>query len=218
MVDNRIQYGFRWSQAANGGRPCPSGIECFIDTGEAFSVNGGTSNVNLGPGDLVRRKASGGMEQADGTEGAGGAEPAYGVVIATRHYWDGTKMVIQPTIPSNIAYGTKLTRQTKIIVVPAEAGRWEVDCDDTSIGATEAAYQAAVGLNVDHILDDFSVNGIPRLGVRLDASTAATLNTLHWRIVGISPTENNQDFSGNYVKLWVEANIAQSPRDSKTGV
>lgn len=215
MADNSVQYGFKWSVAYNG-KPCPSPIEMFVDTAESFDVSGGGANCDIGAGDLVRIKSTGGLEQADGTEAT--AQAAFGVVVgvSSRGYWDGSVMKPSSTLPSDVAWGTLLERQSRLLVVPVDAGVWECIVDEATTATTEAAYQAFVGENVDHVLTGATANG--RLTPKLDISTHATTSTLIWRIVGISPTAANQDFSGANVRLLVRPNVAQLPWSSATGV
>lgn len=216
MADNTQRYGFRWSTAANGGRPMPSPEEVIVASAESFDVNGGASNVAIGPGDVVRRKSTGGVGQCDGAEGGGGAlSPAF-IVVGIKPYWDGTKMVYNTVLPSDTTYGTVLERQTKLLVVPVEAGNWEIDCDDAATATTEAAYQAFIGEYCDHRHDVTSTN--TRFYPRLDISTHNTTSTLLWRIVGISKTLENQDYSGNYVKLIVYPNVIQNKTAGLTGI
>lgn len=217
MADNRQCYGWRWSVSANG-RPHPNPIEVIVATGESFDINGGASNVGVGPGDIVRLKSTGGIELAEGAEGAGGAESPYAVVVGVQPYWDAanSRMTYGNVLPSDVAWGTKLERQSKLLVVPVEWGLWEVDCDEATTATTKAAYQAFIGENCDHRHDVTSTNTRPT--PRLDISTHNTTNTLIWRIVGISPTQDNQDFSGNYVKLIVAANVVQGKSAGVAGV
>ena len=215
MSDNRVMYGVRWSVAANGGRACPTGIECFVENAQSFDVNGGAANVAIGPGDLVSREASGGMILTDGKETT--PTDPYGVVIKVEPYWDGSKMVFGTTLPSDTTYGTVLERQSKLIVVPITAGVWEIDCDAKHSTATLAGYQLLIGNNCEFINSDYSLNGTARPAPELDISEVAT-TALGFRIVGISKTMHNQDFTGDNVKLLVEANTAQAPWTSTTGV
>lgn len=215
MADNRQEYGFRWSVAANG-RPLPNPFEMIVPSATSFDVNGGASNVALGPGDPVILLSTGGVDLCDGAEGAGGALAPYGIVVGVGPYWDGTKMARGTTLPSDTTYGSVLERQSKVLVVPFDAGIWEIDCDDASTATTLAAYQAFIGENANYRFD--TTSGNTRAYPRLDISTHADTSTLVCNIVGISPTLNNQDFSGNYVKLLVRANVVQLKSAGVTGV
>lgn len=212
MADNRVEYGFRWSTAYNG-YPMPMPLEFTIADDESFDVSGGASKVKLGPGDPVRIQSDGHLDLAAGNETT--AEGAFGIVIGVKPYWDGDFMQPSNTIPSDVSYDTNLARQTKVHVVPVTAGAWEVDVDDSSTATTQSAYQAFVGENADHILTGSTDND--RAYPKLDISTHATTSSLIWRILKISPTLNNEDFSGANVKLVVIPNVAQSPAFSATG-
>lgn len=216
MADNPIRYGLRWSPL--NGTDCPNPIEIPVPTSQSFDVNGGASNVNLGPGDIVRLDNTGGADLCDGVEGAGGALAPYGVVVGVKPYWNAStgRMEFSDTLPSDVAWGTNLARQSKILVVPIELGYWDCDCDDAVTATTEAAYQTLVGLNID--VRHAGASGELRANPRLDVSAANTNNTFVFRIVRVSPTQENQDFSGNYVKLTVMANLFQRPPSNITGL
>jgi hypothetical protein len=219
MADNVQKYGIRWAKGYNGGRDVPQPVECFVASGQAFNINGGSSGINLSIGDPVTRLASGAVTLCDGSEGASGGVAIYGIVVGIQPYYDstiGNSGALRPSnvLPSSIAYGTNLERQSKVLVVPVGNDVFEVDCDDAVTATTEAAYQALIGNNADHALTTAtSTKAYPRL----DISSAGTA-TAQWRIVGISKTADNQDFSGNYVKLLVICNEPQDPSASATGI
>jgi len=211
MADNRQSYGFRFA-GARYGRDVPTNVECIVATGQTFAVNGGTSGVTLGPGDPVIRLSTGGVTLCDGAEGAGGALTPYGVVMAVLPYYDAAsgRMTPTETLPSGVAWGTNLERQSKVLVCPMEMAYWELDCDDAVTATTEAAYQAFNGENCDYRLNGGIVptaNPQNRAHPRLDISAHATTNSLKFRIVRVSHTKDNVDFTGNYVKMIVELNI-----------
>ena len=209
MADNRAQYGFRWYRALNGGKAMPAPEKMIVATGTSFDVSGGASNVELRVGDPVIKLSTGGVTLCNGAENGATVVGPYGIVVGVGPYWDGSKMVWKKSLPSDISWGTNLARQSTVHVVPVTAGIWEIDCDDATSATTEAAYQAFIGENADFVLAGAS--GATYATPRLDISTHATTGSLVWRIVGVSPTAMNQDFSGNYVKLLVRANLAQDP-------
>ena len=214
MADNATYYGFRWSTAHNG-RPCPQPERYRVSSGETFAV--GASAKKLGPGDLVRLKSDGTVEQCDGTEGGGGTEVPYGVVIGIERVYDSTlgqsgNMAPKNFIDSGATYPSR-EMANYVLAVPVSMGTWEVEADDNTTATTEAAYEAMIGENVDHILE----GGDGRLSPRLDVSTRGTGNTLMWRVVGISTNLRNQDFSGANVALLVRANRSQESWSSPTG-
>lgn len=179
----------------------------IVATAESFDVSSGPSNVALGPGDPVKLLSTGGVTLCEGNETT--AIAPYGIVVAVGKYWDGTKMVQGSTLPSDTSWGTILDRQSTVYVIPFVAGIWEIDCDDATTATTEAAYQALINENADYKLSGAS--GETRAKPRLDISTHATTNSLTCRIFGISGTMYNQDFTGNYVKVLVRANLAMHP-------
>lgn len=213
MADNRVEYGFRWSTSYNGSA-MPPPIEVTVASGKAFSVTGGASNVDLGAGDPVKRESDGHVTLCEGNETTPAAP--YAIVMGVDAHWDGTVMKRDTILPSNITYGSNLSRQSKLLVVPVTAGAWEIDVDDSTTATDLSSYQAFIGENVDHILTGAS--GDSRAKPQLDISTHATTATLHWRLIAVSKTVNNEDFSGANVKLIVRPNVAQDPAYNATGV
>lgn len=209
MADNRVAYGFRWALAANGGKPMPTPMEFPVITSQAFNINGGAQGVSLRPGDPVRLLSTGGVTLCDGSEGAGGSLAPFGIVVGIAPYYDVVKgvMVRGNALPSAVAWGTNLANQSKVYVVPIEAGIWEIDVDEATSVTTEALYQACVGENCDYTLT--GVSGATAASPKLDISTHATTSTLTMNIMGVSKTLDNQDFTGLNVKLYVRANVIQ---------
>ena len=213
MADNRPKYGLRWF--AGNPSPMPVPHEFHIATGTNFTVT--AVNYALGPGDPVIALAAGGVTVALATE------TGYGVCVGignTGKLFNATKGLMEPssTVPSGVAYGTNLERQTKVLVVPLKPDQlWECDCDDATTATTLAAYQALSHSNVDLTLAVSGVAGT-RLNPRIDISTTNTTNTLTWRIVKVSTTMENQDFSGNFVKLLITPNLTQWAPWATTGL
>ncbi len=217
MADNAIKYGFRWFSAIDGSKNMPQPEEVIVASGASFDVNGGAQNVSLRIGDPVTRISTGGVTLCDGSEGAGGGVALYGIVVGVLPYYDSTRGQMTPSnaLPDNVVYSSNLERQSKVLVVRAEAGLWEIDCDDTAAAYdTLAEYQAFQGENCDHILTGAS--GETSAKPRLDISGHGTA-TAQWRLVRVSPTAANQDFAGNYVKFVVRVNECQAPGFVATG-
>lgn len=207
MADNMQKYGFRWSKQYNSG-PMPNPIRVPVATGQNFVVS--AANYSLGAGDVCLIETTGMLDISLATEGV------YGVVVAVEPYWDGSVMRPSNLLPSGVSYGTNLSRQSNLLVVPAHLGLWEVDCDDAVTATTEAAYQALVFENADH---SHTPNATTlRVHPRLDISDHKTA-TAQWRIMGISGDVANKDFSGNYVKVVVAVNETQfGPAYTGTGI
>jgi hypothetical protein len=202
-MPNRTQYGFRLHKFLAGSGPHPEPLVGLIATGTNFDVNG-IGNSVLGPGDPITQLAGGTVTLCDGFEGAAGGEAVLGIVHAVLPYWDAANgvMVQKGTIPSGVAYGTNLTRQTKVLYFPAHWAQWEIDGDDAT-NATLAAWQLDIGTNFDHTLAAAVVGG--RLNPKLDVATHVA-TTAQWRMVGIGLTDENQDPTAANYKVIVEVN------------
>jgi len=203
MADNPALYGFRYHHTINGG-PRPTPIWHHVVTGQSFDVNGGQANAELTKGDVVRLNASGGVEQCDGDEDT--AESPYGVVVGVGPYWDGEVMRPTKALPSDVNWGTILARRSMVAVVPVEGVVWEVDVDDATTATTRAAYDLLIMLNVEMVNSGAASQTPARLAPKINISTAATTNTFFWKIIGVSETAKNQDFSGANVKILVQSN------------
>lgn len=214
MADNLHYRGFKWSFAANGGRPAPAVMWVPLASGYTFTINGGAVPLDLSPGMPVTRLSTGYWSHAAGNEAAGNnGAPVDGIVAEIGPYYDGTAMIRNNKFPSGQGvYGTNFERQTMIGIVDAAAGYWEVDCDDKTTATTYAAYLAFLGENADHRFVD-QANG----DCMLDISTHGTA-TAQWRIEYISKAASNVSFADSYVKLVVRVNESHNPPFTATGV
>lgn len=215
MADNSKGLpGFKWSVGANGGRSQPSPRRVPVASGYTGAINGGTT-IDINIGDPVRRLSTGMFAHAAGFEAAANAaETVWGICVAIAPYFDGTVITPGNKLPANTVYSTNLERQSFIYVIPAEAGLWEIDCDDKTTATTFAAYQALVGENCDHT---FTIGSEPRTNCLLDISTHGTA-TAQWRIEDISLSMKNQDYSGSFVELIVAINEGQQSEFTATGI
>ncbi len=222
MVDNAKRYGFR-PYAVRGAGPAVGPVEVIVATGQDFDVNGGAQSVNLRSGDPVRRLAAGGINLADGAEGGGGALSVLGIMAAVseRGYFDssiGQNGAMRPSknLPSGIAWGTLIERQSRILMFDASAYTWACQVDDIVTATTEAAYQALIGSNMDHRLQ--APVGETSADPQLDVSTTGTSSALIWRVVGLSLNRANEDFAEDNVELLVNINVPQGAPYQGTGV
>jgi hypothetical protein len=215
MADNLKFPGFRWSQSANGGKAMPAPMRYPVATAYQGTINGG-SNIDINIGDPVKLLSTGYVAHSGGSESSGGnADNVFGIVVGIAPYWNGSVMTPSNVLPGGQgSYGTNFDRQSFVYVIPASAGTFEIDCDDSSTATTYAAYLALVGENTDHVL---TTGSEPKTNCMLDISLHGT-STAQWRIVQISTTAANQDFSGKFVKLWVQANEGQQSIYTATGV
>lgn len=208
MADNRLRLGFQWSRARNSGPP-PI-MRARVATGYD-GQNGNSDSVDMYPGDPINF-----VDAGHAALSAAGATIA-GIMMGVEQYWDGSALRSGKALPNQTAYGTILQRQSVILYTPADAGYWEVCCDDATTATTEAAYLALIQSNADHILTD---GYEPRSGALLDISTNtdASPGSAQWRIEDIAPSEENVDFSGNYVRLIVSVNECQTAPHNTTGL
>jgi hypothetical protein len=213
-MNNVHRYGFRWSVAANGGRPCPVPVERRVATAyAALADTGGTDYVDLNIGDPVGHLSTGYIELANA------GDLCWGIIVGVKQYWDGNKLVNGDRVPYATAYGTNLSRATIVYVVPVTAGVWEIDADENTTAATYAAYHALIGGNYPHTCPGLNVGETkPKADPYLDISEGATTAGLEWRLEAISPTLDNRDFSGENVKLLVSSNASQNAGVAATPV
>lgn len=211
MADNVKKYGFRWSISGNG-KPLPEPIEYVVADAYQATIDGGGTNVGLSIGDPVKQVSTGTVALAN----AGDA--IFGIIVGFGPRWDGYLM--QPTnyLPGATTGGGINERLSRVYVVPASLGLWEVDCDDKTTATTEAAYRALIHQTCDHACPgDTSNASFPKANPMLDISTQGT-GSAQWKIVRIGQTVENQDFSGLYVKLIVKVSETQESPWLATGV
>ncbi len=220
MADNVKQYGIRWSTGYNRNAQ-PNAVPMPVASAANFAVSGFGTNVNLNVGDPVRIAADGTVTLAGGSENGQTSQPIWGIVVGMggQGYFNGTRMVRAPYLPSGVTYGTALDRQSWVLVAPASQGFWEIDCDDIVSATTQLAYQAFVGENCDHQLAA-AVATAPLLSANpvLDISShnPATAG-LSFRIVNVSQNFANQDFAGQWVKMVVSVNDGAEPFFTNVG-
>jgi hypothetical protein len=206
MADNTYNYGFRWHSNLNGG-PCPKPIWYPVASG--YSAAPGGVSVGLRPGDWVK-------EVSDGTvQLAVAGDALLGVIAEIGPYYDTGQaaMVFGDSLPAGSGvYGSNLSRQSRVGVIPGNGVVWQAMCDDGSSITTEANFNAAVHENVDMI----NVPVDPKAHPLIDISTHETA-TRQLRIVGLL-RRPGVDYTGNYVPLLVTMNEGRLPPFSATGV
>lgn len=220
MADNVKQYGIRWSTGYNRSYQ-PAIVPMPVASAANFTVSGFGTNVNLNVGDPVKINTDGTVSLAGGNENGQTSQAIWGVVMGMggQGYFNGTRMVRSPYLPSGVTYGTSLDRQSWVLVAPISQGFWEIDCDDIVTATTQLGYQAFVGENCDHQLAA-AVATAPLLTANpvLDISShnPATAG-LSFRIVGVSQNAANQDFAGQWVKMVVSINDGAEPFFTNVG-
>lgn len=205
-MDNRAFYGYRFVK----GRSAPHLVPERKKVASAYQASTGVVNVPLRIGDPVSLVSTGTVGLTAVSSGV-----PYGVIVGIEPYWDGTKMVFGSSLPGATTPGTTvIDRFSYVMVMPFLGAVFEGDCDDATTFTTFAAYQDAIGENVD-----ISYSGVVSVGAypKLDISTNNTTNTLQLRILDVSPTVDNQDFAGANVKLYFTANLTSEAPILTTG-
>ena len=220
MADNVKQYGIRWATGYNR-NSAPSTVEMAVASAANFTVSGFGTNVNLNVGDPVKINTDGTVSLCGGNENGQTSQSMWGVVMGMggQGYFNGTRMVRSPFLPSGVTYGTSIDRQSKVLVAPVSQGFWEMDVDDIVTATTYLGYQAFIGENVDHRLAA-AVASAPLLTanpvINIASHNPATAG-LTFRIVGVSQNFSNQDYSGQWVKLIVSINDGAEPFFTNVG-
>lgn len=217
MADNAVKYGFRFARSryGSGGQDIQ---EAWVATAASFDVNGGASNVVLGEGDPLVQLSDGSVTLAVGSETTD-STTILGICVGIKQYYDtvrGVMTAMGPGVPSDLAWGTNLARQTRIYYTPIESAVWAIQVDDAVTATTEAAYQAFIGENCRMVLTGAS--GENRAKPKLDIATHATTNTFPFKIVGLGQTATNQDYSGANVELLVISNGTIASRNAILGI
>ncbi len=209
MADNNHQRGFRPFMGIGGVLP-PRPIKMAVASAYQ-GQNGGAQSIDLCIGDPVKRVSDGTVAHA-----AAGDVVIMGVVVGICPFWSASlgAMTFGDRLPGGTTYTTLLDRQSFVMVQPVNDMIFEVDCDDAVTATTFLTYQALIGENCDHA---YTVGSEPISDCNLDISDHKTA-TAQWRIVDISPTMNNRDFSGAFVKLLVTCNESTFPPFSTSGI
>lgn len=197
-MDNAARYGFRWSTSHNS-HPCPNPLRKYVADGYQAKADNTTSNVDLNIGDPVKILADGTCALANT------GEAVYGIILGFEPFWNGSAM--QPTnrLPGGTSGGGLFERKSAALVVPAKSGAWEADFVPATGAATQATFEAWIGENVDHVIvADVSNASAPKANPKLSGAHAAA--TAQWRFHAVSGTQDNVDFTGNYVKFIVVVN------------
>jgi hypothetical protein len=211
MADNRHKYGFRF-YATQSGAQRPAAFEGIIASAYAGDVGG---SVGVSIGDPVVRLADGTYELAQDTNTS---DRLYGVIVGIRGKVDANgKARPCSYLPSGTTYALEETT-SKVMIVPFSNHIWEID-HTGGAATTLAAYRALMGLNADFAYSrDTSNADKPRANPVIDLATADTTAALQFRLVDVSKTQENQDFSGANVKLLVQLNQGADPMLGTTGV
>jgi hypothetical protein len=219
-MDNIAMYGFRPYKGAGGMAAAMRTFRIPVASAYSSAVPVGTAGIGFRAGDPINQVTDGTAQQlvvSDGTP-TETTMKCLGVVVGIDPWFDSTigqtgAMRRADNLPSPApTYGTNFDRQSNILYVPAEGTVFEVDATGT-LPTTYAGYLALVGANVPLIYSAVAPKAFPRIDVTTPVTTAEQV-----RIVGVSPTMMNQDFSGLNVKLLVQFNLVQNAPANTTGV
>lgn len=206
MANNRKGYGFRWVGSMDGS--CyPKPLEFTVAS--AYQAQVAAENVDLNIGDPVTFNTGApgsGMIELAGT----GATPNiyWGVIVGFTNARVDANGKARPSsyLPGGTTWSTEANR-SKVLVVPFGRNIWEIDVTGNSASFdTLTEYRALQNRNVNLAYTrDVSNPDRPKAGPSVDVSTA-TDDTADFRVIQVSATQDNQDFSGNFVKLRVVVN------------
>lgn len=187
---NVSHNGFRWVYNRNApGAPPPVRI---LPVATAF-------NVALPRGYPVKIISDGTIEDADP------GDAVYGITDGVEQYYDGTVVRSGTSLPASISWGTNISRQSRVRVIPVRGQVFQVVADDNTTATTLAAYQAFVQENVEWAAGTASGD---EAGCVVDISGHAVTNTLSVRIEDV-PNRETQDFTSTGVVLHVSFNLIQ---------
>lgn len=219
MANNTHRYGFRWVGSLDGS--CyPKPQEFLVASGYHGQVS--ATDVDLNIGDPVQfnvgAPGSGFVELA-----ATGATPNifWGVIVGISNVKVGLPLLGRKfsRVPAGTTYATEQDT-TKVLVVPFGRNLWEIDVTgNTSSSDTLAEYRAMCNRNANMIYTlDTTDASKPKANPMIDVSTLSD-DTADFRIINVSKTALNQDYSGNFVKLIVCVNESgEAPYVTDPGV
>ena len=213
MSSNVHKYGFRFHRSLTG-RDNPDPLEYTVADAYQATKDAGGTNVDLNIGDPVKLVNDGTVALANTTD------LVYGIIVGVRQVYDSALGALKPfdRVPGGSTGGGLYERKTRVMVQPAKGVIWEIDANSAA-QSTEAAYETYIHNNVEHVCPgDTNVSGRPKADPMIDIANAATTAGLGWRIVGISKSRENRDFSTNYVKFLVVVNDSSEAGSAATNV
>lgn len=141
-------------------------------------------------------------------------DSVYGILDGVAQVYNATEGTVGPAgmYTATVTYGTNISRQTLVYVIPVRDQLFRATCDDATTFTTLLGYQDAVQENVEFVAG--SVTG-DQSGAVLDISTNNTTNTLSVRIENVPDTETT-NFAGTGVELEVSFNLIQDTASGST--
>jgi len=149
---------------------------------------------------------------SDGTVSAASAgDTLYGFFSHAVQYYDGTVVRGGGKLPVS-TYGSVLSRQSLVAVIPARGQIFRGYADDATTATTLSAFQAYVQENIEWVAGTAVGD---QSGALLDISTHATTNTLSLRIENI-PDIDLTDFTSVGVPIEFSVNLIQDTGSGST--
>ncbi len=197
MANNVHLYGFRW-HSSKSGMPQPKPIPLAYATGQN-DVDDGANSIQISAGDPLKLMSTGGVKVA-----LAGEDVSY-VAVGFTPVYNATSGVKEPSnrIPNATAWGTLENNRPYVLGVPVRGSYWEIDTNDAG-ATTYAGYVALINSNCTWAV---AGAGTPRKAdPMITSASAAVTAALGLRVVGVSGSTYNRDYTGLYVKLVVEFN------------
>lgn len=149
---------------------------------------------------------------SDGTiEVAASNDAIFGISDGVEQYYDGTVVRSGTALPASTAWGTNISRQSRVRVIPVRGQIFAIPVDENTTATTLTGYQAFVQENVDWAVGTASGD---EAGCQLDISTHAT-TAEDCRIEDV-PNRETQDFTSTGVVLHVSFNLIQDTASGST--
>ncbi len=140
-------------------------------------------------------------------------ETVYGVLDGVEQYYDGTVVRAGTALPAATAWGTNITRQSRVRVIPVRGQMFQVQVDDNTTATTLAGYQVFVGENAEFVA---GTNIGDESGAQLDISTHNPATATHTVRIEDVPSKESQDFTSTGVVLHVSFNLIQDTGSGST--
>ncbi len=211
---NRVSYGLNWENGGNG-IPCPNPVELQVASGHDFNITGQTADFSLRPGDAIQLTAGGLADVSDV------GDPIDYVMVDVGNsgqVYDATRKRFEIS-PKGLASGKTYPSdnfRTRVLAIPVNGVVFEIDVDTSGVTQdSRSDYQALIGQNADLVYEP----DVPELTLNPKLNLASvTTGTAQLRIVGISPSRDNEDFAQANVKMLVMVNESGRVPYGTTGV
>lgn len=209
---NPHRYGFRFRKNRWGG-DVPEIHTGFIASGYAPNETGATT-CNLNIGDPVRRLNSGAfvLTVPGELDDDDANERTYGIIAGFPQVLISGAVRPNAFYPTGTVYGSNLTAQTLVQVIPVEGCLWEIDTATTSASFdTLAEYQAIFGTvcSFSYTQINTTTNN-PKANPMAVLSFVESTETRQLRVEGLGAGASQYDLTLANVPLLVSFNQVQA--------